>query len=161
MNWAVTTVAVCFILFSSEPLRQNAFSWLQICSGIILYIKLTRNRNAMKFFSHHFFHVAMIGIAHVYVSTCILHRTPCIRDQNFPNNYTTSGQITATAQNAHARRAVQPICYTKTCFTRLSTSFAYGYRNVARQWWFSPSSQISSTTLDHKTRTSMPSRTRM
>ena len=31
----------------------------------------------------------------------------CIRDHNFPNNYTTSRYITATAQNVHARRAVQ------------------------------------------------------
>ena len=68
----------------------------------MLLSKLTRNKNARKFYLAIFFPVAS------YVYTCILCCILCIRGQYFSITYTTFGHITITAQNARARRALQP-----------------------------------------------------
>ena len=74
------------------------------------YYKLTRNKNARHIFSHHFFPVAMIGIIclHMHFVLYTLNTRSI-----FSNTYTTSGNMTNTAQNARARCALQPRGFSK------------------------------------------------
>ena len=84
--------------------------------------KLTRNKNTRHIFPHHYFPVAMIGIICLYMHFVLY---TWIRDQYFSNTYTTSGNMTITAQNARASRALQPRGFSKQKFVFDIASFIY------------------------------------
>ena len=88
-----------------------------------IWTKLTRNKNARHIFPHHFFPVAMIGIISLHMHFVLY--VHLIRDQYFSNTYTTSGYMTITAQNARARRALQPRGFSKQKIVFDIASFIY------------------------------------
>ena len=94
--------------------------------------KLTRNKNARHIFPYHFFPVAMIGIICLHMHF-VLYSLNML--SIFSNTYTTSGNMTITAQNARARRALQPRGFSKQkMFLTLLRSFTdqkHAYRRIS------------------------------
>ena len=56
-----------------------------------------------------------------------------MRDQYFSNTYTTSGNMTITAQNARARRALQPQVFSKQKIVFDIASFIYRTKHMRKE----------------------------
>ena len=91
----------------SWNVRGLSFKKVQDNDFFYIVNKHARNKNARHIFPHHYFPVAMIG------SICLHMHFVMNTRSIFSNTYTTSGNMTITAQNARARRALQPRGFSK------------------------------------------------